>query len=100
MLYHNDIACFQNVTELRDLTEDSTKDLMETKHYTALTFMFKSYRCFYLSESYMMMKKWAESIALLGRAEEHAVQAVGLYREWGKPEGEVNKLGINWKCII
>ena len=63
---------------------------MDTKHYTAQTFMYKSYRCFYLSESYTMMKKWPESVGLLGRAEEHAVQAIELFKDWGKAEAEVS----------
>ena len=87
--------CEQHVAELSDLTEGSGKDLMDAKHCTAQTFMFKSYRCFYLSESYTIMKKCAEGIGLLGRAEEHAVQAMELYREWGKAEAEVgNQWGV------
>lgn len=86
----------QHVAELIDLTE-SDKDLTDTKHYTAQTFMFKANRCFYLSESYTIMKKWSESIGLLVRSEEHVIQAIGLYREWGKTEGEVSGYirGIN-----
>ena len=68
------------------MMEDNSE---EVKHYAAQTSMFKGYRCFYLSDSYTMMKKWPESIGLLGRAEEHVVQAMELFREWGKADGEV-----------
>ena len=38
-----------------------------------------------------MMKKWSESVGLLGRAEEHATQAIELYRDCmgGKGQAEV-----------
>lgn len=77
------------MAELSELTEDDSTDLSTVKHCMAQTLMFKAYRCFYLSESYMLMKKWPESIGLLSRAEEHLVQAIGVFQEWDKPEAGV-----------
>ena len=84
ILYH----ITQHITELNELTQ-SSDDLLEAKHFTAQTFKFKAFRCYYLSESYTMMKKWVESIGLLERASEHVIQAKEHFREWGKTEAEV-----------
>lgn len=66
-----------------------TTDLAQQKYTIAQTFSFKAYRCFYLAESYTVMKKWLEGMALLDRAMEHIVQANEYYREWGHTEAEV-----------
>ena len=72
--YHH----FQHVTDLGDVL--GTEDLTSQKHIAALTLAFKSFRCFYLSESYVSMKKWAEAIGLLDRALEHVTQSLEQYR--------------------
>ena len=63
------------------------EDLAAQKENSAHTFAFKAYRCFYLAESYMGMKKWAEAVGLLDRAQEHVTQAMEHYRELEQTEG-------------
>ena len=63
------------------------EDLATQKENSAHTFAFKAYRCFYLAESYMGMKKWAEAVGLLDRAQEHVTQAMEHYRELEQTEG-------------
>lgn len=79
----------QHVTDLGDVL--GTEDHNSQKHIAALTLAFKSFRCFYLSESYVAMKKWPEAIGLLNRALEHVTQSMEQYRslEQGGSSGAV-----------
>ena len=78
----------QHLTELSGITE-SEDDLSLQKKHAAQSFMFKSFRCFYLADSYAQRRKWAESLGLLERTGEHIVQALELYRERGHSEEQV-----------
>ena len=68
-----------------------TDDHTSQKHIVALTLGFKSFRCFYLAESYVSMKKWPEAIGLLDRALEHVTRCLEQYRslEQGSSSGAV-----------
>ena len=76
-IQHN-FCTIQHVTDLGDVL--GTEDLSSQKHIAALTLAFKSFRCFYLSESYVVMKKWAEAVGLLDRALRHVTQSLEQYR--------------------
>ena len=71
-------ALLQHVTDLGDVL--GAEDLASQKHIAALTLAFKSFRCFYLAESYVTMKKWPEAIGLFDRAVEHVMQSLEQYR--------------------
>ena len=66
------------MTDLGDVL--GAEDLASQKHIAALTLAFKSFRCFYLAESYVTMKKWPEAIGLFDRAVEHVTQSLEQYR--------------------
>lgn len=68
---------------MSDLSEipGISEDLTQQKENVARTFAFKAFRCFHLAESYVVMKKWAESMALFDRALEHVTQTLENYRE-------------------
>ena len=70
----------QHIVELGDIPglEDN---LVAQKEKAARTFAFKAFRCFYLAESYVAMQRWAESIGLFDRAQEHVTEAVEHYRD-------------------
>ena len=68
----------QHITDLGDVLR--AEDLLSQKHIAALTLGFKAFRCFYLAESYVNMKKWPEAIGLLDRALEHVTQSLEQYR--------------------
>lgn len=56
------------------------EDHASQKQNTARVFAFKAHRCFHLAESYVVMKKWPEAIALFDRASDHVIQAIEQYR--------------------
>ena len=74
----------QHVTDLGDVL--GAEDLTSQKHIAALTLAFKSFRCFYLAESYITMKKWPEAIGLLDRSSEHVTQSLEQYRSLDQGE--------------
>ena len=74
-------------------------DLTNQKHIVALTLAFKAFRCFYLAESYVTMKKWPEAIGLLERALEHVTQSLEQYRALEHVTGgavRVDKDKVSW----
>ncbi len=68
------------MVELGDLLNQAD-DLSRQKETMARTFAFKAFRCFYLAESYVAIKKWEESMGLFDRASQHVAQALEYYRE-------------------
>ena len=56
-------------------------DLSNQKENTARTFAFKAFRCYHLAESYVVAKKWVESMCLMDRTLEHVTQTLEQYRE-------------------
>ena len=79
---------FQHVTDLGDIL--GAEDLTSQKYIAALTLAFKSFRCYYLSESYVVMRKWAEAVGLLDRALEHVTQSLEQYRSLEQGTTAVN----------
>ena len=69
-----------------------SEDLTSQKENTARTFAFKAFRCYHLAESYVVVKKWAESMGLLDRALEHVGQTLEQYRELTGGSEEVHKI--------
>ena len=63
-------------------------DLTAQKENFARTFTFKAFRCFYLAESYVVMKKWPEAVGLFDRASAHVIQAIEQYRGLEQTGGE------------
>ena len=78
----------QHVTDLGDIL--GAEDLTSQKYIAALTLAFKSFRCYYLSESYVVRRKWAEAVGLLDRALEHVTQSLEQYRSLGQGAVSVN----------
>jgi signal recognition particle subunit SRP68 len=78
----------QHVTDLGDIL--GAEDLTSQKYIAALTLAFKSFRCYYLSESYVVMRKWAEAVGLLDRALEHVTQSLEQYRSLEQGTVSVN----------
>lgn len=66
-----------DLADIPGLAEDHTHQ----KETTARTFAFKAFRCYHLAESYVVAKKWAESMGLMDRALEHVAQTLEQYRE-------------------
>ncbi|KFM65959.1 Signal recognition particle protein, partial [Stegodyphus mimosarum] len=65
----------QNLHEMTQLqgVESDTVFLEETE---ANILAYKAHRCFYIAEVYAAANKWAEAMALYGRAEEYTQQAL------------------------
>ena len=61
---------------------------MAQKEKAARTFAFKAFRCFHLAESYVAMQRWAESIGLFDRAQEHVTEALEHYRDLEQEPGD------------
>ena len=81
------IFSFQHNSELADLIEGNN---LETQKFNiAQSFFLKAHRCFHLSDTYGVMKKWSEAVALLERALEYITQSVEHFRDWGHSESEV-----------
>lgn len=62
--------------------------MIAQKEKAASTFAFKAFRCFHLAESYVAMQRWAESIGLFDRAQEHVTEALEHYRELEQEQGD------------
>ena len=77
----------QHTVELDDIPglEDN---LVAQKEKVARTFAFKAFRCFHLAESYVAMQRWAESIGLFDRAQEHLTEALEHYRNLEQEPGD------------
>ena len=71
---------FQHVSDLGEIP-GIAEDLAHQKENTARTFAFKAFRCYHLAESYVVLKKWAESMSLFDRALEHVTQTLEQFRE-------------------
>ncbi len=69
----------QHVSDLNDIP-NMADNHASLKQNTARTFAFKAHRCFHLAESYVIMKKWPEAIALFDRASSHVIQAIEQFR--------------------
>lgn len=81
----------QYVSDLGDIP-GLCDDLTRQKENTARTFAFKSFRCYHLAESYVVVKKWAEAMGLLDRALDHVTQTLEQYRELKLGAEEMNKI--------
>ena len=77
----------QHIVDLGDIPglEDN---LVAQKEKAARTFAFKAFRCFHLAESYVGMQRWAESVGLFDRAQEHVTEALEHYRELEQEPGD------------
>ncbi|XP_064406699.1 signal recognition particle subunit SRP68-like isoform X2 [Halichondria panicea] len=69
----------QHISDLGEVP-GLAEDHASQKQNTARVFAFKAHRCFHLAESYVVMKKWPEAIALFDRASDHVIQAIEQYR--------------------
>jgi signal recognition particle subunit SRP68 len=91
----------QHIVELDDIAglEDN---LVAQKEKAARTFAFKAFRCFHLAESYVAMQRWAESIGLFDRAQEHVTEALEHYRDLEQEPGDTATEieGVNYVTII
>ncbi len=73
------VSSSQHISDLGEVP-GLAEDHASQKQNTARTFAFKAHRCFHLAESYVVMKKWPEAIALFDRASDHVIQAIEQYR--------------------
>ncbi len=79
------------MTDLGDIP-GIAEDLTKQQETSARLFAFKAFRCYHLAESYVAVKKWAESMGLLDRALEHVAQTLEQYRELKQGAEEMNKI--------
>ena len=77
----------QHIVELGDIP-GLEGNLVVQKEKAARTFAFKAFRCFHLAESYVSMQRWAESIGLFDRAQEHVTEALEHYRDLEQEPGD------------
>ena len=75
-------------------------DLVAQKEKAARTFAFKAFRCFHLAESYVAMQRWAESIGLFDRAQEHVTEALEHYRELEQESGDSSARIDGVGCVV
>ncbi|KAG8446162.1 hypothetical protein GDO86_013856 [Hymenochirus boettgeri] len=66
----------QNLTELNQLPglED---DQTFQKEVTLKTLVYKAYRCFFIAQSYVLVKKWSEALVLYDRVLKYAKEVQG-----------------------
>ena len=69
------------------------------KQNTARTLAFKAHRCYHLAESYVVMKKWPEAVALFDRAYDHVIQAIEQYRVLEHSSVEATKIDKVFVCM-
>ncbi|KJE93104.1 hypothetical protein CAOG_009730 [Capsaspora owczarzaki ATCC 30864] len=70
----------QNLADMNELG-GLDNDPEFTKELAARTLYFKTFRCFYVAESYLHMSQWREAIALYDRSSSHRANAVAHFEQ-------------------
>ncbi|KAM9296495.1 signal recognition particle subunit SRP68 [Gastrophryne carolinensis] len=66
----------QNLAELTQLP-GLEEDMNFQKEIVLKTLVYKAYRCFFIAQSYVMVKKWSEALVLYDRVLKYAKQVQG-----------------------